>query len=50
MIRTLLCSAALVMTASVGLACNGHSKQTQSCAQGTIWDMETQTCVKLVNS
>ncbi len=50
MIRTLLCTAALVMAASAGLACTGHSKQTQSCAQGTIWDTDTKTCVKLVNS
>ncbi|MEX0278575.1 MAG: adenylosuccinate lyase [Ruegeria sp.] len=50
MIRALLCSIALVLTASAGLACTGHAKQTQSCAEGTIWDSDAQTCVKLVNS
>lgn len=50
MIRTLLCTIALTVAASAGLACTGHSAQTQSCAEGTIWDSDAQTCVKLVNS
>lgn len=50
MIRTLLCALALVGSASVALACNGHAKQTQSCAAGTYWDADSQTCAKIVNS
>ncbi|CUJ89446.1 hypothetical protein RUE5091_00873 [Ruegeria denitrificans] len=50
MIRTILCALTLTFSASVALACTGHSKQTQSCADGTYWDSETQTCAKIVNS
>lgn len=50
MIRTLSCAVALSCSASVALACSGHSKQTQSCAPGTYWDAEAQTCAKFVNS
>ncbi len=50
MIRTLLCSVALICTASVGLACGAHSKQTQSCAPGLFWDSATHSCEKIVNS
>ncbi len=50
MIRTLICAFALSCSASVALACSAHSKQTQSCAEGTYWDSETQTCAKITNS
>lgn len=50
MIRTVLCSIALVCMASASLACSGHSKQTQSCIEGTTWDQETQSCLKIINS
>ncbi len=50
MIRTLLCTIALTVAASASLACSGHSAQKQSCAEGTIWDSDAQSCVKLVNS
>ncbi len=50
MIRTLLCSLALAVSASATLACSGHQKQTQSCVAGTVWDNQTQSCVKSVNS
>ncbi len=50
MIRTLLSALALVLMASAGLACEQHSKQTQSCAPGTTWDTETKSCAKSVNS
>ena len=49
MIRTLLCSLALVCVASAGLACSAHSQQTQSCADGTFWDTASQSCMKIVN-
>ncbi len=50
MIRTVLCSIALVCFASASLACTGHSKQTQSCADGAVWDQESQSCTKIINS
>ncbi|WP_157769920.1 chitin-binding domain-containing protein [Ruegeria profundi] len=50
MIRITICALALTISASAALACSGHSKQTQSCAPGTYWDAESQTCAKLVNS
>ncbi|WP_170770442.1 adenylosuccinate lyase [Ruegeria lacuscaerulensis] len=50
MTRTLLCALALTCSASIAFACSGHSKQTQSCAPGTQWDYETQSCTKTVNS
>ncbi len=49
-IRTLLCSLILGLTASAALACSSHQKQAQSCIPGTIWDSESQSCVKEVNS
>lgn len=50
MIRTLICALALGCSASVALACSGHTKQTQSCAPGTYWDAESHSCAKIVNS
>lgn len=50
MIRTLFCTFALICTASAGLACNAHSKQTQSCAEGTFWDSDTKSCMKITSS
>ncbi|NVO55667.1 hypothetical protein HW561_07685 [Rhodobacteraceae bacterium B1Z28] len=50
MTRTLVCALALVCLASASLACGAHSKQTQSCAPGTFWDTEAQSCMKIVNS
>ncbi len=50
MIRTVLCTLALVCAASAGLACSAHQQQTQSCASGTFWDTASQSCVKIVNS
>ncbi|MDP5215876.1 hypothetical protein Q5Y75_01460 [Ruegeria sp. 2205SS24-7] len=50
----------IIMTATVlslapGLAlamgCNyGHDQQTQSCAPGTVWDADSQSCAPIVNS
>lgn len=50
MIRIVLCAFALSCSATVALACNGLSKQTQSCAPGSYWDAESGGCTKIVNS
>ncbi|SLN14335.1 adenylosuccinate lyase [Ruegeria meonggei] len=50
MIRTLICALAFGCCASVALACSGHSKQTQSCAPGSSWDAESQSCTEIINS
>ncbi|MEM1005782.1 MAG: adenylosuccinate lyase [Pseudomonadota bacterium] len=50
MIRTIFCTLALICVASAGAACNASSQQTQSCAAGTMWDPDTQTCAEIVNS
>jgi len=50
MIRTFICALALTCTTTAALTCSGHSKQTQSCAPGTYWDTESQTCAEIVNS
>ncbi|MGI9367491.1 MAG: adenylosuccinate lyase [Ruegeria sp.] len=50
MFRTLICALALGLTTSAAFACTGHTQQTQSCTAGTIWDSESQSCVKAVNS
>ncbi len=50
MLRTALCAIALICAGTAGFACNGNTKQTQSCAEGTIWDSESQSCMKIVNS
>ena len=50
MIRTTLCTLALILTASAGLACQAHTQQTQSCAEGTSWNSETHSCEKIINS
>ena len=52
-IKTLL--AALVIVGAPTLAaaeCNWgqHETTAMSCAEGTVWDVETETCVKQVSS
>ncbi|KUJ80713.1 hypothetical protein AVO45_06685 [Ruegeria marisrubri] len=48
-LRTLACAVAVGLFATAASACELH-KQTQSCAPGTVWDSESQSCVKAVNS
>ncbi|MBY6081567.1 adenylosuccinate lyase [Ruegeria arenilitoris] len=50
MIRTTLCALALALSASSAFACQGHSKQSQSCAPGTTWDSASESCVKNASS
>ena len=48
-LRTLACAVAVGLFATAASACELH-KQTQSCAPGTVWDSESQSCVKAVIS
>ena len=34
----------LILPSSFAMACSNHSKQTQSCAVGTVWDADMQKC------
>ncbi|WP_171052659.1 hypothetical protein [Ruegeria sediminis] len=47
--KTLACALAFGLVSTAAMACEFH-KQTQSCAPGTVWDSESETCVKAVNS
>lgn len=51
--NVVLTSAAIVLlsTAAAFATCNGKAhQQAMSCADGTIYDAETRTCVPIVNS
>ncbi|MCE8001018.1 MAG: adenylosuccinate lyase [Rhodobiaceae bacterium] len=38
----------LVLPASGYAMCSGHDHQALSCAEGTVWNADTQTCVAQV--
>ncbi|MFD1158537.1 carbohydrate-binding module family 14 protein [Roseovarius aestuarii] len=41
----------LASTAMAGPGCGkGHSKQVMSCAEGTVWDIQSQSCVPQITS
>ena len=40
----------VVMTALSAQACERHSEHAMSCAEGTSWDSETETCTPLTSS
>lgn len=50
-IKTLTVALALTLTPALGLAmgCNSskHEQQAMSCATGTVYDAETNTCVQV---
>ncbi|TCS63776.1 adenylosuccinate lyase [Primorskyibacter sedentarius] len=48
-LKTILAAAALTVVPALGAwaACSGHS-EAMSCAQGTVYDSATGTCVKQV--
>lgn len=48
-IKTLLAAAALTLTPVLGFAqCSGgHSEAAMSCAEGTVYDAASGTCVKV---
>lgn len=49
MLKTLLAAAALTMTPVIAAAtCSAHKDQAMSCADGTVWDSETSSCVQQV--
>lgn len=39
----------VLMSASAAFACSKQHQQTQSCAVGTVWDAQTQTCTKQIS-
>jgi hypothetical protein len=44
-LKALLAAAALTLCPAIATAqCSGHSQQAMSCAEGTVWDAETQSC------
>lgn len=50
-IGTLVLAAALLLpTIASAIGCSGRGHQAQSCAPGTAWDANSQSCVKIVNS
>lgn len=40
----------VVMSAFAAHACAKHSEQAMSCAEGTAWDSESETCVPQTSS
>ena len=52
MMKTFLTAAALTLLPGLALAmgCSGYKHETasMSCAEGTTWDAETNTCVQVV--
>ncbi|MFY9209598.1 MAG: carbohydrate-binding module family 14 protein [Aestuariivita sp.] len=50
-IKTILTALALtVLPASAFAMCSDKNYQAMSCAEGSVWDINTQTCVKQVMS
>lgn len=50
-IKTILAALALTVLPAVSYAaCSGKSHQAMSCAEGSVWDADTRTCVKQVSS
>jgi len=49
--KTLFAALAVTLLPAAGFAmCSERGHQAQSCAAGTVWDANLQTCVKQVNS
>lgn len=44
--KTLLTAAALTLTSTVSTfaACSGHSQQVMTCAEGSVYDPESNSC------
>ena len=40
----------VIMSAFAAHACAKHSEQAMSCAEGTAWDAESETCVPQISS
>lgn len=50
MIKTLLAAAALATLPALGFAACSGSHQAMSCAEGTVWDADSGTCVSQISS
>lgn len=48
MIRTMVCAVMLSVLPALSFASCSDGHQAMSCAQGTVWDAATQTCVEQV--
>lgn len=49
--KTALVAIALATLPAIASAeCSWSHQQAQSCAQGTVWDADSRTCVEQVNS
>ncbi len=47
--KTILAAVALTILPAAAFAmCSGKSHQAMSCAEGTVWDANSQSCVKQV--
>lgn len=49
-IKTLFAALALTLLPAVSYAICADSHQAQSCAPGTVWDANQQTCVEQISS
>ncbi|MBO9451984.1 hypothetical protein J7426_17045 [Tropicibacter sp. R16_0] len=50
-VGTLVLTAALLLPSiAAAMGCSGREHQVQSCAAGTTWDANSQSCVKIVSS
>lgn len=50
-VKTALAALALTLAPALAHAtCSERGHQAQSCAPGTVWDVNLQTCTKQVNS
>ena len=50
--KVVLTSLALTLATSLSAyaGCKGHSEQAMSCADGTVWDTESRSCVPQTTS
>ncbi|MCA0872377.1 carbohydrate-binding module family 14 protein [Seohaeicola saemankumensis] len=49
--KTIILAAVLAALPALSYAsCSARGHQAQSCAPGTVWDSNAQTCVKQINS
>jgi len=49
MIKSMVCAAFLAAFPVIGYATCNDGHQAMSCAQGTVWDAATQSCVEQVS-
>lgn len=49
-VKTTLVALAMTLTPVIAVACPVHDQQAMSCAEGTTYDPQSETCVPKVNS